>query len=348
MRHLAKSLSTYVAILTGLAGILVVLYAWNLPPFHNGIEYTNDAYVRGQVTQLSPQLAGYLVDVPVQDYQRVKKDDLIARLDDRIYRQKLEQAKAALAKEEASLANSEQSRKSAEANIVAKKAQLESAEASLRAAELTAARTANLLDKNISTESESEKAKAELAQAQASVHQAEAAIEVAEQDLNSIIVSRRSLEASVESARAAVQLADIDLQNTRILAPQAGTLGEVAGRVGQYVSAGTQVASLVPQKIWIVANFKETQLTDMRIGQEVTFTVDALNHQRFVGRIERFAPATGSEFSVIKSDNATGNFTKIAQRVPVRIVIDGDQPRIDNLAPGMSVVASVDINKAPI
>lgn len=343
MTKLFRSIATYVAMIAGIAGVFLVLYAWNLPPFHGSVEMTNDAYVRGQVTLLSPQLAGYLVDVPVQDYQRVKKGDLIARIDDRIYTQKLEQAKATLAAAEAALANSEQSHKSAEAKIASAKAAVESANAALEVARTTYERTEGLLEKNIASRSEAEKNRAAFNQAQAAVHQAEAAELVAEQDLNTIVVSRRSLEASVESAKAAVELAEIDLANTRITTPQDGTLGEMTGRIGQYVSVGTQIGSVVPDHVWVVANFKETQLAGMRPGQEVVFTVDALGHQKFAGRIERFAPATGSEFSVIKADNATGNFTKVAQRIPVRIAIEPQQPLTDRLVPGMSVIASVDL-----
>jgi multidrug resistance efflux pump len=343
MKPLFRTIASYIAVVIGICGVLVILYVWNLPPFRGSIETTNDAYIRGQVTLLSPQLAGYLVQVPVQDYQRVKTGDLIVQIDDRIYKQKLEQAKATLATAEASLDNSEQSRKSAEAKIGSAKAATESANAAFAASKTTFERTSALLKNNVSTQSEFEKDRAALDQAQAAVHQAEAAELVAEQDLNTIIVSRRSLEATVESAKAAVELADIDLQNTRITAPKDGTLGEVTGRIGQYVSIGTQIGSLVPDNVWVVANFKETQLDGMTAGQKVNFTVDALGHQGFTGRIERFAPATGSEFSVIKSDNATGNFTKVAQRIPVRIAIDPQQPLIDKLVPGMSVVASVDL-----
>lgn len=343
MRSVFRSIATYVALLAGIAGVFIVLYAWNLPPFKGSVEMTNDAYVRGQVTLISPQLAGYLVEVPVQDYQKVKAGDLIAKIDDRIYAQKLEQAKAALATAEASLSNSEQSRKSAEAKIESAKASVESAKAGLEAARLANERTANLLEKNIASQSEAEKNRATFNQAQATVHQAEAAELVSEQDLNTIVVGKKSLEANVESAKASVNLAEIDLANTRITAPQDGTLGEVTGRIGQYVSTGTQIGSVVPDRIWVVANFKETQLAGMRPGQLVNFTVDALGHQTLSGRIERFAPATGSEFSVIKADNATGNFTKIAQRIPVRIAIEPKQQLSDRLVPGMSVVASVDL-----
>lgn len=341
MSKIFRFIATYIALAIGLAGIFIVLYAWNLPPFHGGSETTNDAYVRGQITLLSPQLAGYLVDVPVQDYQKIHKGDLIAKIDDRIYIQKAEQAKAALKASEASLAMSEQSRKSAEAKIVSAKAALESAKAALASAQTAHNRTQSLLDRHIATQSDAEKNLATFDQAQAAVHQAEAGILIAEQELNSTIVSRRSLEANVESAKAAVELAEIDLANTRIIAPTDGTLGEVTGRVGEYVSIGTQIGSVVTEHLWVIANFKETQLSKMQTGQRVTFTVDALENQEFSGTIERFAPATGSEFSVIRADNATGNFTKVAQRIPVRIMIDDNQPLSDKLMPGMSVIANV-------
>ncbi len=148
-------------------------------------------------------------------------------------------------------------------------------------------------------------------------------------------------------AEAAVHLAEIDLQNTRIVAPEDGRLGEVGARLGQYVSAGTQLLALVPKRFWVVANFKETQLSGMKVGQPATFVVDALPDEKLHGRVERFSPATGSEFSVLKADNATGNFTKVAQRLPVRIAIDDGQDLANRLAPGMSVVVSIDTRAKP-
>jgi multidrug resistance efflux pump len=179
------------------------------------------------------------------------------------------------------------------------------------------------------------------------LHQAQAAVEVSRQELASTLVNRQSLEAAVQGAQAAVRLAEIDLQNTRITAPQDGQLGEVGARIGQYVAAGTQLLTLVPDRIWVVANFKETQLPGMQVGQPVTFTVDALQHAQLRGRIERFSPAAGSEFSVIRTDNATGNFTKVVQRIPVRISIDPQQELSERLVPGMSVVVSVDTKAQP-
>lgn len=342
MKQALRSPLTVLVVLAGIAGVLLVLYAWRLPPFASAVETTDNAYVRGQVTVLSPQLSGYVTAVAVQDYQRVAAGDLIVQLDDRAYQEKLKQAQATLASHEAALASSEQDRLSAEARILSSRAQLSSAQAALVAAEANAARMESLLTRGAAAASTAEQARSTLEQARGAVQQAEAALAVAQQDLQGIAVARHGLAAAVASAEAAVRLAEIDLQNTRVLAPEDGRLGEVGVRLGQYVSAGMQLGAIVPDRKWVVANFKETQLYGMAVGQPVRFTVDALRHAELTGRVEGFSPATGSEFSVIKADNATGNFTKVAQRLPVRIAIDPGQPLTAQLAPGMSVVVSID------
>ena len=342
MTRLFRSLSTYVALAIGLVGLTVILYAWRLPPFTSATETTENAYVRGQVTIIAPQLAGYVAEVPVQDFATVKQGDLLLRIDDRIFAQKLEQARASLAAQRAALANSDQARATAEARLRAAVANVASAEAALRTAEANWGRIEPLRERGVVSQTSTDQSQQALDQARASLTATNAAVDVARQDVQAAIVNRQSLVAAVEGAEAAVHLAEIDLQNTRILAPQDGRLGEVSARLGQYVSAGTQLMARVPAQTWVIANFKETQLAGKRVGQPVSFTVDALRHARLTGTIERFSPAAGSEFSVIRADNATGNFIKIAQRVPVRIAIDPGQPLAAELAPGMSVVVSVD------
>ncbi len=342
MTRLFRSLSTYIALAIGLAGVALVLYAWRLPPFASAIETTENAYVRGQVTVIAPQLAGYVAEVPVQDFATVKQGDLLLRIDDRIFAQKLEQARAGLAAQRAGLANSDQARATAEARLRAAVANVAGAEAALRTAEANWGRIEPLRERGVVNQTSTDQSQQALDQARASLTANNAAAEVARQDIQTAIVNRQSLIAAVEGAEAAVHLAEIDLINTRILAPQDGRLGEVSARLGQYVSAGTQLMALVPAQVWVIANFKETQLAGMRVGQPVSFTVDALRHAKLSGHIERFSPAAGSEFSVIRPDNATGNFIKIAQRVPVRIAIDPGQPLAERLTPGMSVVVSVD------
>ncbi|WP_438749277.1 HlyD family secretion protein [Pararhizobium sp. O133] len=334
--------ATVLTLLAGLTGVLLVLYAWRLPPFATTVEMTDNAYIRGYVTIVSPQLSGYVSKVAVKDYEAVKAGQVLVQIDDRTYAQKLAQAQGALDTQKASLANSHQQELAGKASIAASEAQRDSANATYTRAQQAWERVKPLAEKGIATSVDVDTAQATLEQAKAGVDQATATIEVSRQNLATTIGSRAGLEAAVRSAEAAVQLAQIDLDNTTITAPQDGKLGEVGARLGQYVTAGTQLMAIVPKDVWIIANFKETQLDGMKIGQPVVFTVDALNKAELKGHVERFSPAAGSEFSVIRADNATGNFTKVAQRVGVRISIDAGQPLADMLAPGMSVEVRID------
>ena len=336
-----------IAVLIGLAGLALVLYAWHLPPFRTSVESTENAYVKGYVTLISPQLSGYVSEVAVTDYATVKEGDVLVRIDDRIYAQKLEQARATLASQKALLSNSSQQELSAKANIAAAEAQFDGAQAAEKRAQQSWERVASLVHKGIVSNSEYEQAQATREQALAAVHQAQAAIEVARQSLATVIGNRPSLQAGVSGAEAAVELAEIDLGNTVIKAPRDGRLGEVGVRLGQYVTAGAQLMAIVPADVWVIANFKETQLDGMKVGQKVTVSVDALGHRELRGHIEGFSPAAGSEFAVIRPDNATGNFTKISQRIGTRIRLDAGQPDAGLLAPGLSVVVTVDKDTAP-
>ncbi|MGY5802666.1 HlyD family secretion protein [Rhizobium sp. LEGMi12c] len=348
MSRLVRSPIEVIAVLAGVGGVMLVLYAWHLPPFKTAVETTDDAYVKGYVTTISPQVSGYITDVPIKDYKLVKEGDVLAQIDNRIYKQKMAQAHATLDGQKAALANSQQQEQAAKAGIVSSQAQIDSANAALKRAQLAADRVTTLVSRGVSTTSDSEQAQATLQQAQASVNQAKAALDVSQQNLTTIIVNRASLEAGVSGAEAAVQLADIDLDNTTIRAPQDGRIGEIGVRLGQYVTPGTQLMNLVPKDVWVIANFKETQLDGMKLDQPATISVDALGRREIKGRIQRFSPAAGSEFAVIKPDNATGNFTKVAQRLGVRVKIEDGQPLADQLAPGMSVVVSIDKDSAPL
>ncbi|MGY2440441.1 HlyD family secretion protein [Pseudomonas sp. SDO52101_S400] len=325
-----------------IVGVLIVLYAWQLPPFSSAVETTENALVRGQVTIIGPQLSGYVFEVPVQDFQFVKAGDLLVRLDDRIYQQRLDQSLAQLAVQKASLANVVQQRNSAEATIKLRQAVVADSEAQLRKSEADLRRNKALVNDGSVSKREMDVALAANAQSIASVAQAKANLEIARQDLQTVIVNRGSLEAAVASADAAVQLARIDLSNTRIIAPRDGQLGQIGVRLGAYVNSGAQLMALVPDQKWVIANMKETQMDNVRVGQPVTFTVDGLNHRKFTGHVQHISPGTGSEFALLQADNATGNFVKIAQRVPVRITIDPGQQESERLRPGMSVVVSID------
>ncbi|WP_095162784.1 HlyD family secretion protein [Pseudomonas sp. Irchel 3F5] len=326
----------------GLVGLLVVLYAWQLPPFSSAIESTENALVRGQVTIIGPQLSGYVFEVPVQDFQFVKAGDLLVRLDDRIYKQRLHQAQAQLEQQKAALANNLQQRNSAEATILQRQAAIADNQAQARKSRADLQRNEALIRDGSVSRSDLDLTRAADARAAAALAQAKAALEIARQDLQTVIVNRDSLEASVENAKAALELARIDLDNTRVTAPRDGQLGQIGVRLGAYVNSGAQLMALVPDTLWVIANMKETQMDNVRIGQPVTFTVDALNHLKLRGHVQRISPATGSEFALLQSDNATGNFVKIAQRIPVRISVDPEQPEAQRLRPGMSVVVSID------
>ncbi|MFL1516113.1 HlyD family secretion protein [Pseudomonas prosekii] len=323
-------------------GVLIVLYAWQLPPFSSAVETTENALVRGQVTIIGPQLSGYVYEVPVTDFQHVKAGDLLVRLDDRIYKQRLDQSLAQLAVQKAALANVVQQRNSAEATIKLRQAAVVDSQAQARKSAADLRRNQELINDGSVSKRELDVTMAANAQTIAAVAQAQANLEIARQDLQTVIVNRGSLEAAVASADAAVQLARIDLSNTRVLAPRDGQLGQIGVRLGAFVNSGAQLMALVPQQLWVIANMKETQMDEVRVGQPVTFTVDALNHRKFHGKVQRISPATGSEFSLLQADNATGNFVKIAQRVPVRITVDDGQEQSERLRPGMSVVVSID------
>ncbi|MCU1760643.1 HlyD family secretion protein [Pseudomonas sp. 14P_8.1_Bac3] len=337
-----RILSSMIFASVAIIGILVVLYAWQLPPFSSAIESTENAVVRGQITIIGPQLSGYVFEVPVQDFQLVKAGDLLVRLDDRIYKQRLNQSLAQLEQQKAALANNLQQRKSAEATIIQKQAAIANSDAQARKTQADLGRNEELIRDGSVSRRELDVTRAANAQAVAALAETRSALEISRQDLQTVIVNRASLEASVLNAEAAVELARIDLDNTRVTAPRDGQLGQIGVRLGAYVNSGAQLMALVPDTLWVIANMKETQMDKVRIGQPVSFTVDALNHLQLRGHVQRISPATGSEFALLQSDNATGNFVKIAQRVPVRITVDPDQAEIKRLRPGMSVVVSID------
>ncbi|WP_342325380.1 HlyD family secretion protein [Kosakonia sp. BYX6] len=345
-RSNVRIVSLFSAAAIGIVGVLVILYAWQLPPFTRHTQFTDNAYVRGQTTFISPQVNGYITDVPVQDFTVVKKGDLIMQIDDRIYRQRVDQAKATLAMKKAALENNLQQRKSAQAVIARNEAALASAKAQNLQSQADLKRVKELTADGSLSVRERDAALATAAQNTANIAQAQATLEMSRQDLQTTIVNRASLQADVENAKAALELAQIDLQNTRIVAPRDGQLGQISVRLGAYVAAGTHLTSLVPSQRWVIANLKETQLADVLIGQPVRFTVDALNGDAFTGRVESISPATGVEFSAISPDNATGNFVKIAQRIPVRIQVEGKAEEVARLRPGMSVQVSIDTREA--
>ena len=333
--------------LLAVAGIAAVLAAWRIFPFTGGYESTDNAYVRGRTTVIAPQVSGYVTQVLVRDFEAVRPGQPLVVIDRRIYGQRVEQAEAQLEATQATLANSRQTAASRQASFGAQDAAVASARAQLMRAQADMNRVNDLVTDGSVSLRERDQMLATLRQAQAQLDQAQAAREIARQDIRTVEVGRGGQEAGVSGARAALRLARIDVANTVIRAPEAGRLSEVGVRVGQYVTAGSQLMFLVPAETWVIANFKEAQTARIAVGQPAGFTVDALANARLTGRVERISPAAGSEFAVLKSDNATGNFTKVPQRIAVRIRVDPGQRMAQRLRPGMSVQARVDTTGVP-
>ena len=334
-------------LLVAVAGVLMILWGWHLGPFATALERTDNAYVRGQITVMAPQVNGYVTEVLVHDFERVQAGQILARIDDRIYTEKVHAAQAQLQSARAQLANASQTQAQNQANLGARKASLLATQAEAQRAQADVRRADDLAARGSVSLRERDQARATAELASANVLKARADITIGEQTIKSTTVSRAGLEAQVQAAEAQLGLAQIDLANTVVRAPRAGQLSEVSVRLGQYVTAGSQLLFLVPDALWVVANFKETQTAHMQVGQPAHFTVDALNGAQLLGHISEIAPATGSEFSVLRADNATGNFTKVVQRLQVRIAIDPDQKAATRLRPGMSVVAQVDTAVQP-
>ncbi|PCG10573.1 secretion protein HlyD [Sphingomonas ginsenosidimutans] len=339
--------ATALIVVLALAGMAAVLAAWRIWPFTSAYESTDNAYVRGRTTVIAPQVSGYVTRVLVRDFESVRTGQPLVEIDQRIYRQRVDQAQAQVEAAQATLANSRQSAASRQASLGAQEATVANARAQLMRAQADMARVNDLVTDGSVSLRERDQTLAALRQAQAQVQQAEAAREIARQDIRTVEVGRGGQQAGVSGAEAALRLARIDLANTVIRAPEAGRLSEVGVRTGQYVTAGSQLMFLVPAETWVIANFKEAQTARIMVGQPASFTVDALANARLTGRVERISPAAGSEFAVLKSDNATGNFTKVPQRIAVRIRVDPGQPLAMRLRPGMSVQARVDTRNAP-
>ena len=333
-----------VAVITilAIAGVAAVLAAWRIGPFATSYQSTDNAYVRGRVTVIAPQVSGYVTRVLVPDFATVKAGQPLVVIDQRIYAQRVEQAQAQVEAQAATLANARQAAASRQASFGAQEAAVANARAQLMRAQADMARVNDLVADGSVSLRERDQTRASLRQAEAAVAQAESAREIARQDIRTVEVGRGGQQAGVSGAEAALRLARIDLANTVIRAPEAGRLSEVGVRVGQYVTAGSQLLFLVPPEVWVIANYKEAQTAHIAVGQRASFTVDALAGARLTGRVERISPAAGSEFAVLKSDNATGNFTKVPQRIAVRLRIDPGQQLRTRLRPGMSVVARVD------
>jgi len=304
---------------------------------------TDDAYVQSDISLISPKVEGYIKEVRVQDNEHVAAGQVLFTIDDRDFAAKVAQGEAAVASEEATVATFATRHDFQEAMIAQAAAAVEAAEAEVTRADLDQKRYVSLVTSDVASRQRFETAEADARKATAALLRAKAALEAEKQQLAVLEAQKREEEARLMQARAGLQLARNDLDNTVIRAPVDGIAGNRAGQTGQYVKPGTQLLSLVPlPHVYVTANFKETQLTRMRPGQPADVTVDAYPDQTIQGRVESFAPGSGAEFSLLPPDNATGNFTKIVQRVPVRIALPSEGPLATLLRPGLSVTVTVD------
>ncbi len=305
-------------------------------------EATENAFVQADTTEVSPQIDAYVVEVLVRYNERVEAGQVLIRLDDADAKAALAQAEANLAALQAGVQNVDARAEQEQAVIASRAAAVTQAEAQAELARQQVARYGRLAEQGWVSQQRIETEQAGVRTAQASVAEARAAL-VAEQRAAGVLGSTRSQSvASVQQARAVVDQARIALERTVIRAPVAGVVGARGVRVGQYVRPGGQILSIVPLgDTYVVANFKETQMDRLRLGQTVEISADAFPGQHLTGHIDSFAPATGSEFALIPIENATGNFTKITQRVPVRIRVDRTAGAA--LRPGLSVEVKVDL-----
>jgi membrane fusion protein, multidrug efflux system len=307
------------------------------------LQSTDDAYVASDVSVISPKVEGYIKEVLVEDNQAIKKGEVLFVIDESDFAAKVAQAQAAVATEEAAVATYVSRLDLQRAMIAQAQATVQSAEADLVRTQQDYKRYAALMTSDFASRQRYEQAQADASKADAEARKNRAALAAAQSQYGVLQSQRAEEQARLQQARANLQLAKNDLDNTVIRAPISGVAGNRAGQVGQYVKAGTELLSLVPlPRVYVTANFKETQLTRMLPGQRAEVAVDAYPDHPLIGKIESFAPGSGAEFSLLPPDNATGNFTKIVQRVPVRIALPKNGPLARLLRPGLSVTVTVD------
>lgn len=333
-----------IAALVG-AGLIVWLCAtrWDSWISANRHQSTDDAYLEGDLTPISARVAGYVRALPAQDFQRVRAGQLLAQIDDDDYRAAAEQAQANVAVARTAIDNLMAQAELQKANIAGAQAGLMAAHAVADRGGKAARRQQMLLDHGAGSLDAVEATHATDLSSRADLARNGASVLAATRQLSVITSQIAQAHATLRAAQAAADLAQINLNRTRIVAPQDGVLGQRQVRVGQYLAVGGQVTTLTPlPRVWVIANYKETQLARIRPGQSATITVDAWPGHVIKGHVLAFAPASGAKYSLLPPDNATGNFTKIVQRVAVKIEIDDVGQLADRLGPGLSVVADID------
>ncbi|HEY2661761.1 MAG TPA: HlyD family secretion protein [Caulobacteraceae bacterium] len=323
--------------------LIIVTTRWNRWQGGAGWQSTDDAYLQADLTPISAKVPGYVSAVPVQDFEHVSAGQLIAQVSDTDYRATVAQAEAGVASATATAQALKAQRALQEANVQAAKAVVSATSATFDQNARDLARQQRLLQTGSSSTEASEKIQTTRAQLTAQLAQNRAQASAADRQLGVLAAQQAQAEAAIAAQQAALQLARINLGYTRIVAPQDGVIGQRQVRIGQYVGVGGQITSLTPlPHVWVIANYKETQLTHMAVGEKAEIRVDTFPGHVLRGHVLAFAPGSGSQFALLPPDNATGNFTKVVQRVAVKIAIDDADGLIDRLRPGLSVVARID------
>ncbi|MEN0105475.1 MAG: HlyD family secretion protein [Pseudomonas sp.] len=340
-RSLGKRL--LLPVITMGALVAAVVYAQHWWTAGRFIEETDDAYVGADVTVIGPKVPGYIAELLVTDNQFVHAGDLLARIDDRDYRVNLLKTAGAVAAEEALLANLDATAQLQQALIAQARASIDATGAEMTRASADHQRYQRLVKTSAVSVESAQRAEATFKTAQAEHARAQATLLASQRQLDVIATQKQQARAALTQAQADHDNAQLTLSYTELRAPVDGVIGNRKARVGAYAAAGAQLLVVVPARgLWVDANFKEDQLADMVPGQAVRIRADVLPGREFHGHLGSLAPATGAQFSVLPAENATGNFTKIVQRVPVRIQLDDADGVLGQLRPGLSVVVEVD------
>ncbi len=337
--HLSRRL-----LIAGTAFVLIALavLVWRNWLAHPRLEVTDDAFLDGDVTAISGRVPGYVARVAVDDFQSVKAGQTLIEISDDDYRAQVAKAEADVAAAEAAVANLGAQRQVIDANIAAAAASARATAATVERNRREAARQHKLLSEGVGSGQLIDQADANASQSSAQLAQANAQTEAVRSQLRTLAAQEQQARAALAAQRATLALARINLGYTRIVAPADGAVGQKLVKPGQYLAAGGQVFSLVPRKVWVIANYRENQLTHVRVGQPATITVDTFPDATLHGHVLAFAPAAAAKFALLPPDNATGNFTKIAQRIAVKIAIDNPDGLDGRLLPGMSVRSEID------
>ena len=345
-----SSIKRVVLVLVALAALAGIgRYGWHWWTVGRFEEVTDDAFLQADKVVVAPKVGGFVADVLVADNQPVKAGDVIARIDDSDYQVVLLQDEADLDKAKANLEGIASALIQQQARIVEARADVANTSAALAFARQEETRYADLMARGAGTTQRSQQASSDLLMKQASFDKAVANADASDKQIDGLRSLEAAMRASLRRAEINLQQARLNIGYTTIRAPIDGVVGDRSLRKGQLVQPGTNLLTLVPmgQAIYLVANFKETQTGAMEPGETAAFTVDAFGDHVFHGRIDSFAPGTGSQFALLQPENATGNFTKIVQRVPVKIALDGGDPLVARLRPGLSAEATIDMRSAP-